>query len=531
MPYIGNPPAEKYASYDVQHITTSATSSYVLDKNVANENEIRVVLNNVIQQPGSSYAYTASGNTLTLSAATTSSDKLYVVFTGKAVQTVTPPPSSVGLAQFNATGSPGTNTFLRGDNSWATPSDTVSYLVKISADDTTPDFLNGKLVAGTGISLTEGSGGGDETLTVANTVTSRPNAQALIINGSMNVAQRSANATGLTSSGYKSIDRFYTTLYYTSSNVGTFTQSQSTDVPTGYGFANSLKMDCTTAQGSLPASGQIAIRQSIEAQDLQLLKFGTANAEKFTIAFWVKSNLTGTYNVSLYNQDGGSTPQVNAQYSISSANTWEKKVLVFPADTSNGFNDDNGPGLTIDWLMGTGSTYTGGTAPTTWSAFVNNTFNGGSTVNMASSTSNEWLITGIQMEVGEYTSATIPTFQQETYGNNLQRCQRYYFDTNPSRNGTAALVGAGYNNTTNLQGTIQFPVSMRTAPSLVTVGGTGYWAAESTPFDTFDALEIYNSSDNRSGINGTTNVSGTVGVYAMIRFRNTAARCAFNAEL
>ena len=145
MPYIGNPPAEKYASYDVQHITTSATSSYVLDKNVANENEIRVVLNNVIQQPGSSYAYTASGNTLTLSAATTSSDKLYVVFTGKAVQTVTPPPSSVGLAQFNATGSPGTNTFLRGDNSWATPSDTSLTLNNNAAN---------RVVAGTGTTNT-----------------------------------------------------------------------------------------------------------------------------------------------------------------------------------------------------------------------------------------------------------------------------------------------------------------------------------------------------------------------------------------
>jgi len=145
VPYIGNPPAEKYASYDVQHITTSATSSYVLDKNVANENEIRVVLNNIIQQPGSSYAYTASGNTLTLSAATTSSDKLYVVFTGKAVQTVTPPPSSVGLAQFNATGSPGTNTFLRGDNSWATPSDTSLTLNNNAAS---------RVVVGTGTTNT-----------------------------------------------------------------------------------------------------------------------------------------------------------------------------------------------------------------------------------------------------------------------------------------------------------------------------------------------------------------------------------------
>ena len=194
MPYIGNIPAEKYASYDVQHITTSATSSYVLDKNVANENEIRVVLNNIIQQPGSSYAYTASGNTLTLSVATTSSDTLYVVFTGKAVQTVTPPPSSVGLAQFNATGSPGTNTFLRGDNSWATPSDSVSYLVKISADDTTPDFLNGKLVAGTGISLTEGSGGGDETLTIANTSTGTISA---FTNGADNRVVTATSSTAL----------------------------------------------------------------------------------------------------------------------------------------------------------------------------------------------------------------------------------------------------------------------------------------------------------------------------------------------
>lgn len=327
--------------------------------------------------------------------------------------------------------------------------------------------------------------------------TLRPNAQALIINGSMNVAQRSANATGLTSSGYKSIDRFYTTLYYTSSNVGTFTQSQSTDVPTGYGFANSLKMDCTTAQGSLPASGQIAVRQSIEAQDLQLLKFGTANAEKFTIAFWVKSNLTGTYNVSLYNQDGGSTPQVNAQYSISSANTWEKKVLVFPKDTSNGFNDDNGSGLSIDWIMGTGSTYTGGTAPTTWSAFVNNTFNGGSTVNMASSTSNEWLITGIQMEVGEYTSSTLPPFQHESYGDNLFRCQRYF---NMICDGTQKPIGNGLFWEAQ-EVFVTMPINgstMRTTPSIYQTTGTDYFSLyRNGAADGLTELTINGSSSDR----------------------------------
>ena len=230
MPYIGNTPAEKYASYDVQHITTSATTSYVLDKNVANENEIRVVLNNIIQQPGASYAYTASANTLTLSVATTSNDTLYVVFTGKAVQTVTPPPSSVGLAQLNATGSPGNNTFLRGDNSWATPSDSVSYLVKISSDDTTPDFLNGKLVAGTGISLTEGSGGGDETLTIANTSTGTISA---FTNGADNRVVTATSATALNGETNFTYDGTDLVLTSGSANSNALTVKNTADATTG----------------------------------------------------------------------------------------------------------------------------------------------------------------------------------------------------------------------------------------------------------------------------------------------------------
>jgi len=93
--YIGNTPALKYASFAVQHFTTSATTTYTLDNPVANENEIALFINNVRQEPGSSYAYTASGTTLTLSAATTTSDTMYCVFIGKAVQTVTPASGSV----------------------------------------------------------------------------------------------------------------------------------------------------------------------------------------------------------------------------------------------------------------------------------------------------------------------------------------------------------------------------------------------------------------------------------------------------
>ena len=106
MPYIGNTPAEKYAAFDVQHFTTSATTGYTLTHAVANENDIRLVINNVVQQPGASYAYTASGTTLTLSSATSGTDTMYCVFLGKAVQTVVPPAGSVTEPTIGASNSP-----------------------------------------------------------------------------------------------------------------------------------------------------------------------------------------------------------------------------------------------------------------------------------------------------------------------------------------------------------------------------------------------------------------------------------------
>ena len=96
MPYIGNIPAESYAAFNVQYFTTSATTSYTLDHAVANDLDIRLVINNVIQQPGAGKAYTASGTTLTLTSATAGTDTMYAVYIGKAVQTVNPGAGSVG---------------------------------------------------------------------------------------------------------------------------------------------------------------------------------------------------------------------------------------------------------------------------------------------------------------------------------------------------------------------------------------------------------------------------------------------------
>ena len=95
MAFIGNQPAESFTSFATQEFSTSATTSYTLDHAVTNENEIALFVNNVRQQPGSGKAYTASGTALTLSAATASTDTMYCVFLGRALQTVTPATNSV----------------------------------------------------------------------------------------------------------------------------------------------------------------------------------------------------------------------------------------------------------------------------------------------------------------------------------------------------------------------------------------------------------------------------------------------------
>ena len=99
MAYLGNQPAESYASFETQTFSVSATTNYTLSHAVTNENEIRLVINGVVQQPGSGKAYTASGTTLTLSSATVSGDVMYAVYLGRALQTVNPPASSVGNSQ------------------------------------------------------------------------------------------------------------------------------------------------------------------------------------------------------------------------------------------------------------------------------------------------------------------------------------------------------------------------------------------------------------------------------------------------
>ena len=141
------------------------------------------------------------------------------------------------------------------------------------------------------------------------------------------------------------------------------------------------------------------------------------------MSFWVKATKTGTNAIWIYqNDDNRSQAQT---YTVNSSNTWEKKVVVFAADTTGVIDNNNGEGFRINWWLTAGSNYTSGTLSTTWQSHVaaNNAVG---QVNNADSTSNNWYITGVQLEVGEFDSDTIPPFPFESFSNNLHKCRRYF---------------------------------------------------------------------------------------------------------
>lgn len=272
----------------------------------------------------------------------------------------------------------------------------------------------------------------------------------IIINGAMQVSQRSTSATSITSTGYHALDRFQ--LLYT--DAGTWTMAQSSTAPTG--FANSLKLDCTATKGTLASDSRLFLMHKIEAQNLQQLKKGTSESEYVTLSFYVRSNKTGTYQVNI--EDNDNIRIIGSTYTISSANTWERKVIPFVGDTSGTLPNDVGDGFNIMWALVAGTDNSSGAVPTAWESKVNTDRGAGLGVNLADSTDNEWYITGVQLEVGNYPSGT--PFEHRSFGEELRLCQRYYFE--PASNlsiGTRGRNGYG-------QGSVLFPVTMRAAPTL-----------------------------------------------------------------
>jgi len=378
------------------------------------------------------------------------------------------------------------------------------------------------------ISISAPSVAGSNTLTLPATTQTLATQNALgvrnlIINGDMRIAQRGTNATGLTngSGGYHTVDRWK----FIESGTPTFvfTQTQDTDVPTGQGFSNSLKMDCTTAQGSLAAGDNLYISQIIESQNLQHIKKGTSNAESLTLSFWVKSNKTGTYILGI--QEFQNTRYIGKTYTINSADTWENKTITIEGDTTGALTNDNSSGIFLQFYLAAGTDYTSGTLPSTWESTVNANRAVGQ-VNLADSTSNYINITGVQLEVGD----TATPFEHRPYDMELLRCQRYYWQIVSGNDNTIAN-GVYYNPTTFIC-TVQYPVTMRTAPSLSYVTGTGYYTIYVGGTDAINGFYLGAVTATTTNVeSGGQGASGTTGYGGQLRSASTSARAGFTAEL
>jgi hypothetical protein len=349
------------------------------------------------------------------------------------------------------------------------------------------------------------------------------NFRNIIINGDMSIAQRSTSVASITTGGYKTVDRFPLNL-----DLGTWTQSQSTDVPTGQGFAKSFKMDCTTANASPSAAILAAVRTKIEGQNLQYLKKGTANAESTTLSFWVKSNKTGTYIAELVDNDN--SRQISASYTVDVTDTWEKKTITFPGDTSGAFGNDNGASLELHFWLGGGSDYTSGTLSTSWSSITQANRAVGQ-VNLADDTANEWYITGVQLEAG----TTASDFEFLPYDVNLTRCQRYFYQTGTNLNGAGQVTfGTGqWYSASEIIYCIYAPTRMRVKPTLTSPTVTnGYRFHKAGSYTDVDTGGVMTDADNqilsiyKSGLGG-----GTSGQATFVVSQSSPAKLQFNAEL
>jgi len=357
----------------------------------------------------------------------------------------------------------------------------------------------------------------------------------IIINGDMSIAQRATSVTGVGNgdNSCQTVDRL--SFYEEGGTSGEFTMSQENDVPTGQGFAKSTKLDCTTADASLAAAEVIALEYKFEGQMLQYLKKGTSNAESLTLSFWVKTNKTGTYVANFYDNDNDRHTSQN--YTVSSSNTWEKKTITFAPDTSGALTNDNTLALAMYFILGAGTTYTSGSAATAWETFTGNADNwcGGQNVNLLDNTSNEFYITGIQLEA----RTTASDFEFLPVDVNLQRCQRYYHQIY-SQSGTQAFSSTlDMANCTDYDGGQLFcmkdlPTTMRAIPSIVQTTGTDYLLAlRNGAQDSFNGF-------NGTGSCGYNNIAiftsggegyvGATGVSARVRC-NASYKLAASAEL
>ena len=238
----------------------------------------------------------------------------------------------------------------------------------------------------------------------------------VIINGAMNVSQRSTSETNRgDDSGYYVVDRWK--LSTGASTAGRLTLSQDSSAPSG--FANSTKFNCTTADTSIAAGEFLQFEQLIEGQNLQAFAKGTADAKPFAVSFYVKGNASATYVCELFDADN--SRQISKTFNVTT--DWTRVELSFPPDTTGTFDDDNASSLALVIHLNAGSNYTSGTINSgSWASSTNANRVGSGTTSFFDSTDRKFFITGVQLEVGQN-----PTeFEHEPITVTENKCFRYF---------------------------------------------------------------------------------------------------------
>ena len=341
----------------------------------------------------------------------------------------------------------------------------------------------------------------------------------MVINGAMQVAQRSTSETGLgAASGYFTLDRF--NMVENDASAGRFTMTQSTITDLS-GFSNGLKIDCTTADTSIAAGEALFIQQRLEGQDVQSLAATSTTTNAFTVSFYARSNASRAIALEVRFANG-TNRQASTLHTIGTS--FQRVTMTVPAASSTQIDDDNSAEMDINiWLHG-GSTFTSGTITGSSLGAATNANRAVGIGSIFASTDNTFEMTGLQLEVG---SQATP-FEHRSFGEELALCQRYYLKVAEGIN--SQICTAFSFASSQMSAVFNLPMTMRATPSIDQVSGTDYYRYTSGSNVGINEFTLDIASDTViSFYKGSLSV--TQGQAGMLLGVNSASYFALSAEL
>jgi hypothetical protein len=339
-----------------------------------------------------------------------------------------------------------------------------------------------------------------------------------IINGAMVISQRYGTTNTAVGTGGYVIDRWSN---YKQSSTGAYSVQQSSASPVA-GFTYSNLITITTASNDTGSTVNSA-QQYIEGNNCADLGWGTANAKTVTLSFWAKSSLTGNFSVCI--QNASFNRSFVSTYSLPTANTWTYCTITIAGDTTGTWATDNTAGIGVWFDVGSGDGY----ATSSTNSWLSSTvFRATGSTKLMATNGATLNITGVQLELG--TQATTFTTAGGSYGAELQLCQRYYYVMVSGAG--SYFLNAFYYTSTHLISAVNFPVAMRTDPTLVSGSGTNYYQFyRNGTADGLNSLTLTSSGLRSGSLQNTADVSGTAGQAGALYADNASALIAFSAEL